>query len=174
MDPSGRGGPSCNCHVRYERGVFSTVWNTDGSGSFALEVVSVGVMYYAALMPCMIASLVASGFAAGMGVTPESFHVTDIPALTIESGLKMGVVALGCAVVSIVFCIALNGAAGLYGKWFKNKYLRVVVGACLVIAVTFILRTNEYMGAGAELIEKAVEDGQADTFAFSGKWCLLH
>ena len=141
---------------------------------FALEVVSVGVMYYAALMPCMIASLVASGFAAGMGVTPESFHVTDIPALTIESGLKMGVVALGCAVVSIVFCIALNGAAGLYGKWFKNKYLRVVVGACLVIAVTFILRTNEYMGAGAELIEKAVEDGQADTFAFfleNGAYC---
>ena len=152
---------------------FSALFGTPMAAAvFALEVVSVGVMYYAALMPCMIASLVASGFAAGMGVTPESFHVTDIPALTIESGLKMGVVALGCAVVSIVFCIALNGAAGLYGKWFKNKYLRVVVGACLVIAVTFILRTNEYMGAGAELIEKAVEDGQADTFAFFWKMVL--
>ena len=41
-------------------------------------------------MPCMIASLVASGFAAGMGVTPETFHVVDIPKLTIETGLKMG------------------------------------------------------------------------------------
>ena len=152
---------------------FSALFGTPMAAAvFALEVVSVGVMYYAALMPCMIASLVASGFAAGMGVTPEIFHVTDIPALTIESGLKMGVVALGCAVVSIVFCIALNGAAGLYGKWLKNKYLRVVVGACLVIAVTFILRTNEYMGAGAELIEKAVEDGQADTFAFFWKMVL--
>lgn len=48
------------------------------------------------------------------------------------------------------------------------------MGACLVIVVTFILRTDEYMGAGAELIEKAVENGQADTFAFSGKWCLQH
>ena len=152
---------------------FSALFGTPMAAAvFALEVVSVGVMYYAALMPCMIASLVASGFAAGMGVTPESFHVTDIPALTIESGLKMGVVALGCAVVSIVFCIALNGAAGLYVKWFKNKYVRVVAGACLVIAVTFILRTNEYMGAGAELIEKAVEDGQADTFAFFWKMVL--
>ena len=152
---------------------FSALFGTPMAAAvFALEVVSVGVMYYAALMPCMIASLVASGFAAGMGVTPESFHVTDIPVLTIESGLKMGVVALGCAVVSIVFCIALNGAAGLYVKWFKNKYVRVVAGACLVIAVTFILRTNEYMGAGAELIEKAVEDGQADTFAFFWKMVL--
>ena len=121
----------------------------------------------------MIASLIASGFAAGMGVTPESFHVTDIPALTVETGLKMGVIALGCAVVSIMFCIALNGAAGLYGRWFKNKYVRVAVGACLVIVVTFILRTDEYMGAGAELIEKAVENGQADTFAFFWKMVLL-
>ena len=152
---------------------FSVLFGTPMAAAvFALEVVSVGVMYYAALMPCMIASLVASGFAAGMGITPESFHVTDIPALTIESGLKMGVVALGCAVVSIVFCIALNGAAGLYAKWFKNKYVRVVAGACLVIAVTFMLRTNEYMGAGAELIEKAVENGQADTFAFFWKMVL--
>ena len=52
---------------------------------------------------------------------------------------------------------------------FKNKYVRVAVGACLVIVVTFILRTDEYMGAGAELIEKAVENGQADTFAFFWK-----
>ena len=152
---------------------FSVLFGTPMAAAvFALEVVSVGVMYYAALMPCMIASLIASGFAAGMGVTPESFHVTDIPALTIESGLKMGVVALGCAAVSIVFCIALNGAADLYGRWFKNKYIRVVAGACLVIAVTFILRTDEYMGAGAELIEKAVEDGQADAFAFFWKMVL--
>lgn len=152
---------------------FSALFGTPMAAAvFALEVVSVGVMYYAALMPCMIASLIASGFAAGMGVTPESFHVTDIPALTIESGLKMGVVALGCAAVSIVFCIALNGAADLYGRWFKNKYIRVVAGACLVIAVTFILRTDEYMGAGAELIEKAVEDGQADAFAFFWKMVL--
>ena len=127
---------------------------------------------FSALFGTLIASLIASGFAAGMGVTPESFHVTDIPALTVETGLKMGVIALGCAIVSIMFCIALNGAAGLYGRWFKNKYVRVAVGACLVIVVTFILRTDEYMGAGAELIEKAVENGQADTFAFFWKMVL--
>ena len=122
---------------------------------FALEVVSVGVMYYTALMPCMIASLVASGFAAGMGVTPETFHVVDIPKLTIETGLKMGAIAVGCAVISIVFCMVLNGVAGVYGRWFKNPYVRVVVGSCLVIGITLLLGTSDYMGAGAELIEKA-------------------
>ena len=47
------------------------------------------------------------------GSHTESFHVTDIPALTVETGLKMGVIALGCAIISIIFCIALNGAVGL-------------------------------------------------------------
>ena len=152
---------------------FSALFGTPMAAAvFALEVVSVGVMYYAALMPCMIASLIASGFAAGMGVTPEAFHVVDIPELTIETGLKMGVVAAGCAVVSIVFCMVLNGVAGTYGKYFKNPYIRVVVGACLVIGITMLLGTTDYMGAGAELIEKAVEDGQARTFDFLWKLIL--
>ena len=146
---------------------FSALFGTPMAAAvFALEVVSVGVMYYAALMPCMIASLVASGFAAGMGVTPEAFHVVDIPELTVETGLKMGVVACGCAVVSIVFCMVLNEVAGLYGKYLKNPYIRVVVGACLVIGITLLLGTTDYMGAGAELIEKAVEEGQARPLDF--------
>lgn len=152
---------------------FSALFGTPMAAAvFALEVVSVGVMYYTALMPCMIASLIASGFAAGMGVTPEAFHVVDIPELTIETGLKMGVVAAGCAVVSIVFCMVLNGVAGAYGKYFKNPYVRVVVGACLVIGLTLLLGTSDYMGAGAELIEKAVEEGQARPLDFFWKLVL--
>ena len=113
---------------------FSALFGTPMAAAvFSLEVVSVGVMYYTALMPCMIASLIASRFAAGMGVTPEAFHVVNIPALSLETGLKMGVVALGCAVISIVFCIILNETARFYGRFFSNKYARVVAGAVLVI-----------------------------------------
>ena len=152
---------------------FSALFGTPMAAAvFALEVVSVGVMYYTALMPCMIASLVASGFAAGMGVTPETFHVVDIPKLTIETGLKMGAIAVGCAVISIVFCMVLNGVAGAYGRWFKNPYVRVVVGSCLVIGITLLLGTSDYMGAGAELIEKAVEEGQARPLDFFWKLAL--
>lgn len=152
---------------------FSALFGTPMAAAvFALEVVSVGVMYYAALMPCMIASLIASIFAADMGVTPETFHVINIPALTLETGLKMGLIACGCAVVSILFCMLLNEVSDLYGKYLKNPYVRVVVGACLVIVITMILGTNDYMGAGAELIEKAVEHGQADPWDFFWKMIL--
>ena len=81
----------------------------------------------------------------------------------------MGVVALGCAVISIVFCIILNETARFYGRFFSNKYARVVAGAVLVIFITLILGTTDYMGAGAELIEKAVETGDTDYMAFFWK-----
>ena len=35
------------------------------------------------------------------------------------------------------------------------------ITSCLVIGITLLLGTSDYMGAGAELIEKAVEEGQA-------------
>ena len=92
--------------------------------------------------------------------------------LTIETGLKMGAIAVGCAVISIVFCMVLNGVAGAYGRWFKNPYVRVVVGSCLVIGITLLLGTSDYMGAGAELIEKAVEEGQARPLDFFWKLVL--
>ena len=116
---------------------FRIVWNTDGSGSFCAGsgqcgrdvLCSTDAVYDRVIDRFRICSR--NGSHAG------SFHVTDIPALTVETGLKMGVIALGCAFVSIMFCIALNGAAGLYGRWFKNKDVRVAVGACLVIVVIY-------------------------------------
>lgn len=139
---------------------------------FALEVVSVGVMYYGALMPCMIASLVASGFSANMGVHAEAFHVSNIPDFTIVNAIKMGIVALACAGISIMFCIMLKKTGQLYGKYLKNKYLRVVAAAFLVIGITCILQTADYMGAGANLIVEAIEHESAAPAAFFWKMLL--
>ena len=40
--------------------------------------------------------------------------------MVLPSSIMAVLIALGCAVVSIMFCIALNGAAGLYGRWFME------------------------------------------------------
>ena len=53
---------------------FAAVFGTPMAAAvFAMEVVSVGVMYYAALLPCVIASIIAAKFAAGIGIHPEVF-----------------------------------------------------------------------------------------------------
>lgn len=138
---------------------------------FSLEVISVGIMYYTALMPCMIASLMAAGVAEALGVHAESFHITEIPHLTPVNGMKMGTIAICCAIISIIFCMVLKQVGKGYGRWLKNKYFRIVVAAMIVIILNQLLQTTDYMGPGAELIVKAVEYGEARPLDFF--WKLL-
>ena len=129
---------------------FAAVFGTPMAAAvFAMEVVSVGVMYYAALLPCVIASIIAAEFATGVGLNPETFPVA-----------------------SILFCVALKAVSGIYGKYLKNPYLRVCVAGCLVIGITMLLGTGDYMGAGNELIARAVEQGKARPLDFLWKMIL--
>ena len=145
---------------------------SDGCGCFSMEVVSVGIMYYAALVPCVISSIIASEFAANFGIHPESFHVVDIPDLTVETGLKMVLVAVACAAISIIFCMTLQGISKLYTKYFKNPYIRIVAASAIIIVITLLLRTTDYMGAGNNLIELAIEEGQTRPLDFFWKILL--
>lgn len=152
---------------------FAAVFGTPMAAAvFAMEVVSVGVMYYTALLPCVIASLIASKFAAGIGVHPELFHITKIPELTVENGIKMAIIAAGCGLLSILFCIALKWTAIFYDRFLKNPYIKVVVAALVVIVITIFLNTSEYMGAGSDLISRAIENGQARPLDFFWKLIL--
>lgn len=139
---------------------------------FAMEVVSVGVMYYTALVPCVIASLIATNFAAGLGIHPEVFHVSKIPELTVVNSAKMIVIALGCAFVSMIFCMTLKQTKLVFHERLKNKYLRVIVASLMIIGFTLCLQTTEYMGAGTGGIERAIEHGEVLPFSFFWKILL--
>ena len=152
---------------------FSAVFGTPMAAAvFSMEVVSVGVMYYAALLPCVISSLIASKFAAVLEIQPENFNVLQIPELSAATGLKMAAVAVCCGIVSILFCLALHGVSYLYSRYLKNPYLRAAAAAVLIIAVTLLLGTADYMGAGNELIQRAIEDGKARPLDFFWKLIL--
>ncbi len=139
---------------------------------FAMEVVSVGVMYYTALMPCIISSLIATGFAAGIGIHPEVFHVTDIPKLGFVTGGKMGLIALACAGISVIFCVLLKQTGKLFHKELKNHYVRVLAVSGVIILITLCLHTTDYMGAGIGIITRAIEEGEVNYFAFFWKMIL--
>ena len=152
---------------------FAAVFGTPMAAAvFAMEVVSVGVMYYAALLPCVIASIIAAEFATGMGIDPETFPVHSIPGLTVETGLKMALIAVGCGILSILFCILLKTVGQLYAKYLKNPYIRIVVAAGVIILITIGLNTKDYMGAGSGLIARAIEKGEARPLDFLWKMLL--
>ncbi len=150
-------------------GVFAALFGTPLTATvFALEVISVGVLYYAGLVPCLTAALTGYLVSVLMGVPPTRFTVT-VPGLEVRTMLLVMVLALLCAVVSILFCRGLHGVEHLLKRTLKNPYLRVAVGAAVLIGLT-LLTNGDYNGAGMEVISRAIA-GQADPWAWV--WKLL-
>jgi H+/Cl- antiporter ClcA len=148
---------------------FSALFGTPiAAAIFSMEVVSVGVMYYAALVPCAFSSIIATNFAADMGMHGENFKVLDVPAFSPVSGIKIVILAMLCAGLSVLFCMMLHGTGDLYRKYLKNPYLRIVVAGCLVVGLTALLGTTDYNGAGIPVIAKAIE-GEVVPAAFFWK-----
>lgn len=150
-------------------GVFAALFGTPLTATvFALEVISVGVLYYAGLVPCLTAALTGYLVSVLMGVPPTRFTVA-VPGLEVRTMLLVIVLALLCAVVSILFCRGLHGVEHLLKRTLKNPYLRVAVGAAVLIGLT-LLTNGDYNGAGMEVIGRAIA-GQADPWAWV--WKLL-
>ena len=88
--------------------LFSALFGTPlAAVFFALEVVSIGVLYYSGLIPCITSSLVAYAVSLRFGIEPMRFAVAvqETGALTLA---RAAVLALGCALVSILFCEMLH------------------------------------------------------------------
>ncbi len=136
---------------------FSALFGTPMAAAiFPMEMVSVGVMYYIALVPCVISSLVAHGIAVSFGVSNELFLIGEVPAFGILSSVKISVLAILCALVSILFCVILHQTEHLYKKLFKNPYLRVFAGGCLVVLLTCLVGSQSYNGTGINIIENCI------------------
>lgn len=148
-------------------GVFSSLFCTPITAAFfALEVISVGVTYYSALVPCFVSAIVSYCLAVFMGVTPMRFNIDKvIPELNFVTLAQVVGLAAACALISIVFCVSMRKSQ----KWakiiFKNEYLRVIVGGLLIIGLTFAVGCRDYNGAGSAIITSAL-NGEAKPEAF--------
>ena len=139
---------------------FSALFGTPLTAAlFAMEVTSVGVLYYAALVPCLLSALTAFGVAHLLGVHAEQYAVTGIPELTALSMTQVVVLGGLCAGLSVLFCKAMHTAPHLYEKVTKNPVLRAVLGGCLVLALTALVGSQDYNGAGGHVITAALAEG---------------
>ena len=146
--------------------VFSALFGTPLTAIFfSMEVISVGVIYYVALVPCMIASMIAYRMAIYFNIAPIDFMINKLPNFSVSLILKAVVVAIACAVVSILFCITLHKIEQKMSELIKNPYKRIFVGGLIVVLLTIILGTNDYNGAGMDIIQKAFR-GQVVPYAF--------
>ena len=151
---------------------FSALFGTPLTAAmFAMEVTSVGVLYYAAMVPCILSAVIGLWLAQALQVPATAFTLSGIPnlsPLTLLQVIGMGVLF---ALLSILFCRMMHAAPRLYEKYLPRPVLRAAAGGALVIALTFLVwlwnpGTYDYNGAGEAVLHAAVEGGQARPEAF--------
>lgn len=145
---------------------FSALFGTPLTATvFSMEVISVGIMQYAAFVPCAIASLVAKEVALMVGGHAEHFALPTGIEFDLKNAALVIILAVLCAAVSIIFCIILHLTEHYMEQWFPNQWIRVVVGAFIIIILTKMIGTDDYLGAGMNIVERAIE-GEVFAFAF--------
>jgi H+/Cl- antiporter ClcA len=135
---------------------FAAVFGTPVTGSvFAMEVIAIGSIKYDALLPCLFASLIANFTCNSWGIhhTAYSIHFTHA-----DSNAFFGIdyLLIGKTVIA---GIAFGLIAYIFGemqysiKEFSNRYLKIkwlipAIGGCLIILLSLLLDTRDYLGLG--------------------------
>lgn len=135
---------------------FSALFGTPLTAAvFAMEVVNVGMMHYAALVPALVSALVAFELAVWTGMhTVVGYVVDDVAGMTPAVLLQCAVLGLLCAVVSILFCKCMHYAPHFYARLFADPAARACVGGLLLMLMTTLVGNQDYNGAGDAVIRR--------------------
>ena len=120
---------------------FSALFGTPLTAAiFAMEVVSVGVMYYAAMVPCVLSSLIAFQFARVCGLhATVGYSIPDAAALSPLTMVQAAGLGVLCAIVSILFCEVMHAAPKVYANVAPNPLIRAAMGGVLVLGLTLMV-----------------------------------
>lgn len=139
-------------------GGFGAVFGTPLTGAvFAMEVLAIGRMSYEAIIPCLIASIVGDCTVRVWGLEHSHYHIASmLPhsgwlAATPLSGilvLKVAIAAVAFGLASLLFAEATHWVQHTFKRFVRWPVLRPVIGGCLVIGMTLLLGTSDYLGLG--------------------------
>ena len=136
---------------------FGAVFGTPLAGAvFALEVLAIGRISYEALIPCLIAGIVADQTCVGLGIRHTAYQITSISrlvappgGLTLDPGLlaKVSIAAVAFGLASMLFAELQHSLQRIFHVAIRWPLARPAVGGLLVIGLTLLFGTD-YLGLG--------------------------
>jgi len=165
---------------------FGAVFGTPITGAiFALEVIAIGRIKYDALLPALLASILADLVCTSYGITHTHYHVgfsehatTTFPYLNYSYLLLLKIIAAGIAfgLVSYLFSELSQSIKSLSYKFIPNKFVIPLLGGIIVIGLTFLAGTTDYLGIGVTTasghgtsIVNAFKSGEIDSWGWLWK-----
>lgn len=153
---------------------FGAVFGTPVTGAiFALEVLAIGRIKYDALMPCFIASLLADIVCSAYPIHHTHYsiasavgHTDLLPFISFDLLLLAKVLAAGVlfGLASFLFARLTHAIKNSSKKYITTPWLVPAVGGVLVIGISYLLGTFDYLGLG---VTAASPDGVSIVSSFS-------
>lgn len=138
-------------------GAFAVLFGTPMAAAiFPMELVSVGIMHYMALVPCVISALTAHGIATYLGVSHSTFVLDFVPMFKISSAIEVSLIAILCAFVSVVFCYTLHITEDTLKKRIPNPYIRIFIVGCVLVIMNLLIGPANKVGTSISILEECM------------------
>lgn len=134
---------------------FGGVFGTPLAGAiFAIEVLAIGKMSYAAVIPCLMASILSDWACGAWGVHHTVYHFL---LLSDNQGLmrldwmllvKASIAAVAFGLTAHLFAELTHGLGKVFKRTIPWPAVRPFVGGLIVIAMVYALGTRDYLGLG--------------------------
>ena len=139
---------------------------------FAVEVIVVGSIYYQAILPALIASLVAAQTSHFLGLEKFSYAVSKLPTLNLLIIMKLVVIGIAFGLTGFIFSWLLGKTKARLGTLLPNPYLKIAVGSVILSVLFVVFDQGRYSGLGTNLISTTFSGGPIFAWDFIVKLLL--
>jgi len=148
---------------------FASVFGTPLAGTiFGLEVAALGAMNYSGLIPCFTAAFVGNLVTELLGIHHSHYTISEIPNITPSIVLKVIIASILFGLISKLFSELTHKLKEIFSTTFENASVKSAVGGIIIIVLTYIIGTRDYLGLSIPLITDSFT-GQVSPFAFLNK-----
>ncbi len=132
---------------------FGAVFGTPLAGAvFAMEVLVIRQFKYEAMLPCLIAAFVGDWSCHAWGIGHTQYHIGFATAgpFKVDPVLlaKVALAAVAFGLVSAFFTEFSHRLHALFKQHIRSPLLRPAVGGVVIILLTLLLGTHDYLGLG--------------------------
>ena len=91
--------------------------------------------------------------------------VPAVPEFGVWAVLKVAVLGVCCAILSILYIFSMDRVDDFFEHCFKNPYLRIFIGGLFLVGLSLLFPSGNYNGSGMSMIFRAL-DGDSNWWSF--------
>eukprot|EP01030_Chromulinospumella_sphaerica_P011700 gene11700-11495_t len=136
---------------------FASVFGTPLAGAiFALEVLAIGRLRYDAILPCMLAAILADQIGMAWGIQHSHYAAGALAPINMWSLLAVLLAGLAFGLVALLFASSTHALTALLKRWLPYAPLRAAVGG-IVLALAVAALGQRYIGLGIPVMLEAFQ-----------------